>query len=119
MTRPIGESDLVGEVAGWLSSGTSASEVERRLGEKEIEPEHASQLVDAALARQVGDLARVQRRKDRIRLICGVGLCVLGILLVAGAIIEVERFGLGMFPAGLAALAGGVMLLFRASQVEK
>jgi hypothetical protein len=111
----VSEADVQAQIVSWLGSGIAVPEVERRLRESGVGPKEASQLVDAALTKQVSDAAIRQRWKDCVALIGGTALCILGALFLVGGILGLSQPGYGLFAAGGAAISGGLTLIIRAT----
>jgi hypothetical protein len=107
------EEDLRDKVAGWFRAGLRAPEIERRLRESGVSPEKAAGIVDAALAKHMAVAGAAQRRKDRVALLCGTGLCAAGVLLLVVGLLQVDRFGIGPLAGGLAGVVGGSSLIIR------
>jgi hypothetical protein len=111
---------LHGQVIAWLDSGLTVPDVERRLSESGVAPEYASSVVNAVLAEQVSAFAARERRRARVPLLAGIGLCILGaLLLVAGVTAFVQPESelpphLGVFAGGAAPVGGGILLILRA-----
>jgi hypothetical protein len=114
------QANLHGQVRAWLDSGLTVPEIERRLSASGVAPEHAASVVNAVLAEQVSAFAAGERRRARVPLLAGIGLCILGaLLLVAGVTAFVlPESGLpahvGVFAGGVAAVGGGIQLILRA-----
>jgi hypothetical protein len=107
----VTNSSLHSEIAAWRDAGVPVPEIERRLRERGLDPEEVSEIVDATFAHQVSGAALRQRRRDRLVLIGGVCLCLLGILCLVGGIVATN---INLFGVGAALFGGGATLIIRA-----
>lgn len=122
MSEPDHNSHRHAQVAAWLNSGVTVPEIERRLTEGGLTQEEAFTIVDAALSQKVSAAAASQRRKDRVTLIGGIALCLLGVLLLGGGIagflypemdLVSARAPVNCVGGGAGLLGGGVILIIR------
>jgi hypothetical protein len=112
MPEPSHDTDLITVVKAWLDAGIPAPEVERRIGAKGFTAEDAANIVDTVVGKQMSDAAAAGRRQNRVTLVGGAGLCALGTLFVVLGIIELDRYGIGLFLGGVSGFAAGLGVIF-------
>jgi hypothetical protein len=105
------ESSLHSEVAAWRDAGLAVPEIERRLRERGLDSEQVSKVVDATLADQVSSAALRQRRRNRLLLLGGVGLCLMGVPTFVGGIMATN---INLFALSTVLFGSGVTLIIRA-----
>jgi hypothetical protein len=102
-------------VAAWAAAGVTVPEIERRLNERGVRPDEVSKIVDSVLAKKVSDAAEVQRRKDRITSIWGIGFCIGGVAAVVAGIIWWDSDRGWQLPlVGIIAIGWGIREIIRA-----
>jgi len=104
------ESSLHSEVAAWRDAGLAVPEIERRLRERGLDPEQVSRVVDATLADQVSSATLWKRERDRLLLLGGVGLCLMGVLTFVGGIMTTN---INLFALGAVVFGSRVTLIIR------